>query len=573
MTVITKLSSLSIKNVESETGIISGYASTFNNIDAYGETVRPGAFTESLNQHSTDAIPVPLLFEHSRSLDSHVGVILTATEDATGLLITAQLDMETESGRKAFSLAKGRRITGMSIGFMAIETALEQLEGQDVLAIKRADLREISLVLNPADEYARVTSVKSAQPQVGTQRKEILEKAQAFSPYPGSPQRGSLAYRFNEAYEKVHQLITNNASIVELKSSLSSLQDLNDRIKRVTAKNESTTKLKNLDIGDIETTGSAPGANSNERETQKMNSRLPGGNVRLAVKAADRTQVSKNLANGLETKSLVATDLLVPVAANVPIQATERAALTLLEHTPTTVTVSPSFSYLRQNVRELKAGVVPTGEAKPESKLGFERVDTSLDVVAHIVTGIDEYILQDIEALTQFINNEMISGVMEKVENLIVEAINAEEGQQTQSFTEDAFTSARLAQTKLQSQGLTPAYYIMHHDDWALMETSKSSGSGMFMFNSAPVNTTDGTLWGTPVLPTIHATKGNSKLIAQDSIGLWTDGAVALATNRSQEDFEHNHVSFRAEGRFKPGVKRAAGIVDIDIAATEPIEP
>ena len=40
-------------------GVIEGYGSVFGGVDAYGDTIEPGAFTESLGKRQPPASPAP----------------------------------------------------------------------------------------------------------------------------------------------------------------------------------------------------------------------------------------------------------------------------------------------------------------------------------------------------------------------------------------------------------------------------------------------------------------------------------------------------------------------------------
>lgn len=567
MTLTIKLSNANLKADGSTTGIIEGYASTFNNLDTYNDTIRPGAFTDSLAKHAQDNTVIPVLFEHDRRLDSHVGEILEAKEDDHGLYIKAQLDMDTDAGARAFNLAKGRRIKGMSIGFYPEKVSAGTLKGKSVNVIEKVDLKEVSLVLNPADAHAVVTSVKSA-----TRTADLKQKAQGFTVVRNTNPSRLLEDR-NKLIKEVKSALDQHGDYMPDSVYASVTQKMAD-IKALTAKIEdgerkhaNIRKLNSLDFGDDQ----HPNHTKSEEDSIM--------NKRLAIKSDERLNLANTIAQALHVKAgeaptpgvVAVGDVLAPVPAGTGIMPTERAPLNLLAAIPTTVTTSPAFSYLRQTLRELNADVVAVGGEKPKSKLGFERVDTTLDVVAHIVREVDEYILRDLAGLKSFISNEMVAGVFEKVEALIVDALNTADGAQVQTFTTDAFTTTRLAKAKLQSIGLAPAFYMINHDDWALMETTKAEGSGNFLFNSAPVNTTDGTLWGVPVLPTIHTAPGAAKLIATESAALFTDGEVRISVNTSQADFEHNQVSFRAEGRFKPVTVRSMGIVDVPLV--EPVTP
>ena len=141
---IIKVSDLEIKNTDPDKREFTGYASTFGNVDSFGDSIAPGAFAETIRSRALSSDPLPVLFEHSRSLDSHVGEVLEMREDEHGLFIRAALD-STPEGIKAYNLLKGRRIKGLSIGFIPHEVGDGEVDGQPVTVISS----KISRLLAP----------------------------------------------------------------------------------------------------------------------------------------------------------------------------------------------------------------------------------------------------------------------------------------------------------------------------------------------------------------------------------------------------------------------------------------
>ena len=92
-----------------ENGTITGYASVFGVTDTDGEVVDKGAFARTLGEpHNKGKIPV--LWQHDRT--TPIGWCIDAKEDDHGLLVKAQLLMDTEVGRYAYSFVK----TGLDVG-------------------------------------------------------------------------------------------------------------------------------------------------------------------------------------------------------------------------------------------------------------------------------------------------------------------------------------------------------------------------------------------------------------------------------------------------------------------------
>ena len=138
-----------------DTGSFSGYASTWEGPpDAYNDIIAPGAFTKTLKEHNR----FPLLWSH----DTHspIGVIY-GREDTTGLAVTGQIALDVQKGREVHALMKMKAITGLSIGYEAIQAVTDRKTGARRLTEIR--LVEISPVVLPACDTARIAEVKAAE--------------------------------------------------------------------------------------------------------------------------------------------------------------------------------------------------------------------------------------------------------------------------------------------------------------------------------------------------------------------------------------------------------------------------
>ena len=141
-----------------EDGTFEGYASTFGGIDAYDDTIEPGAFTETIAQKTP-----ALLWQHDSS--DVIGVIDELREDTHGLYMKAHLLVEDISkAKEAHVLLKAKALSGLSIGYVPVEYWYEKNDKArwgEVRHLKKIDLWEISTVTFPADSGAGVTGVKS----------------------------------------------------------------------------------------------------------------------------------------------------------------------------------------------------------------------------------------------------------------------------------------------------------------------------------------------------------------------------------------------------------------------------
>lgn len=149
----------------SDDGLFSGYGSVFGVVDSYKEVVVSGAFRESLEGR------VPSLLWQHRSGEP-IGVYTKVSEDNVGLHVEGKLALKTARGAEAYELLKMGAISGLSIGYVTREDSYDKVSG--VRTLKKLDLWEVSLVTFPANDSARVATVKSIESL------STLSEAEAF---------------------------------------------------------------------------------------------------------------------------------------------------------------------------------------------------------------------------------------------------------------------------------------------------------------------------------------------------------------------------------------------------------
>lgn len=141
-------------------GEFTAYASVFGNRDSYGDVVEPGAFTATLADWKTSGDPIPLLWGHNMAdPDFNLGAVLDAVQDEKGLLVTAQLDLDSPKAAQTYRLLKGRRVRQMSFAYDVEEG---KQDGED-FRLKKLKLHEVSIVPLGANQEAEILAVKAAQ--------------------------------------------------------------------------------------------------------------------------------------------------------------------------------------------------------------------------------------------------------------------------------------------------------------------------------------------------------------------------------------------------------------------------
>ncbi len=139
----------------SDAGVVEGYASVFNQIDSYGDTVLPTAYDKVLSEKQS-----PIMFFNHDRLDIPIGKWTSLVKDDVGLKVTGELDLNQEKAQKVFNAIKFGSITGLSVGMTVNDDNYEK-SGSNWIIKEVEKLYEISIVNFPADDYARILSCKS----------------------------------------------------------------------------------------------------------------------------------------------------------------------------------------------------------------------------------------------------------------------------------------------------------------------------------------------------------------------------------------------------------------------------
>ena len=118
-----------------------------------------------------------MLWQHRSS--EPLGVYTAMSEDATGLSVTGQIALSTVRGAEAHALLKMKAISGLSIGFMPRKDSFDRVTG--IRTLQQVDLWEVSLVTFPANDAARVSSIKSIETLEDLNAAELHLRHSGFS--------------------------------------------------------------------------------------------------------------------------------------------------------------------------------------------------------------------------------------------------------------------------------------------------------------------------------------------------------------------------------------------------------
>lgn len=150
-----------------EDGTFEGYGSVFGVEDWYQDVVIKGAFATSLAAWKLKGTMPSLCWQHD--MQKVIGVYEEMREDDYGLYLRGRLLKDDVAlAREAYALMKAKAVTGLSIGYRV--KVDEYNRETDIRTLKELELWEVSLVTMPANDLARVESVKSIRDVTGLER-------------------------------------------------------------------------------------------------------------------------------------------------------------------------------------------------------------------------------------------------------------------------------------------------------------------------------------------------------------------------------------------------------------------
>lgn len=146
-----------------------GYASKFDGVDSYGDTISKGAYEKTLESRQ---MPVFMRFEHKSGM-LPPGKWIKVEEDSTGLFVVGELTKGQSLAADIKASMEHETLQGLSIGYRIPKGGSEEKDG--IRHLSQIDLVEISIVQNPADSQAMITGLKAEIETI-----ESLKEAERF---------------------------------------------------------------------------------------------------------------------------------------------------------------------------------------------------------------------------------------------------------------------------------------------------------------------------------------------------------------------------------------------------------
>ncbi len=145
-------------------GIIEGLVSKTGNIDLQDDRVIHGAWRDTIKsayarKAAGDPYLVPFLWSHNHDALPPGGVFYL-DETKAGLFAKIQMNMGIQSGKELYESYAQGTVSKQSIGYRAITSDYERIEGKQIRNLRQCDLLECSGVIFAANPQAVVTAVK-----------------------------------------------------------------------------------------------------------------------------------------------------------------------------------------------------------------------------------------------------------------------------------------------------------------------------------------------------------------------------------------------------------------------------
>ena len=159
-TMVVEASNLEVKE-EGDLGIVTAYASMFNNVDLGNDRVLPGAFTRTLRERASKVIYLP-----SHDYRAHIkdipGVPVVIEEDSNGLKTITKFFLNTQAGKDSFAVIKAYQAAGRPLGLsFSYDTVKSEFDKEGVRNLQDLELFEYGHCPLPMNELARTTDAKA----------------------------------------------------------------------------------------------------------------------------------------------------------------------------------------------------------------------------------------------------------------------------------------------------------------------------------------------------------------------------------------------------------------------------
>jgi HK97 family phage major capsid protein len=223
-----------------------------------------------------------------------------------------------------------------------------------------------------------------------------------------------------------------------------------------------------------------------------------------------------------------------------------------------------SYTNAAATVAEATATAGDTG-AKPESDMVFAKVTATVRTIAHWL-AISNQALSDAGQIRTYVNNFLVYGLEEELEDQIMTELAALSGISTQAYATDLLTTTRKAITTAKLAHARINGWLFALADWETIDLTEDNEAKYYFGGPMVLGTPR--LWGYPVIPSEAVPTGFAYVGDLRTIVLWEREQASISMTNSHSDFFiRNLVAILAEMRIALGFLRPAAIVKTDLTA------
>jgi phage head maturation protease len=169
-------------------GEFEAIVSVFNNVDSWGDVVRPGAFKDTIAEWKASASTLPVLWSHRMDDPNfNIGEVLDIAEleagadslpdwvdpfvkENGGLWVKGRIDTGADASpiaAQGLRLLRSRRVTQFSYAYDEIDSGPAKSDGESVWELRKVKLYEVSPTQVGANELTELLAAKTGGLKVG----------------------------------------------------------------------------------------------------------------------------------------------------------------------------------------------------------------------------------------------------------------------------------------------------------------------------------------------------------------------------------------------------------------------
>jgi HK97 family phage prohead protease len=176
---LKKVHDISLRRVDSKS--VVAYASIFNVVDLQGDRVLAGAFANSIRRWKASGDSPAFCWSHDWSDPfALLGKITDMREDGRGLLITAQVDEDTDFSRQVMKLLRNRIVTQFSFSYDVVHERKAEDGANELIEL---DLIEAGPCLRGANNQTELISAKALMKAAHKGGTVIMDASDLERPY------------------------------------------------------------------------------------------------------------------------------------------------------------------------------------------------------------------------------------------------------------------------------------------------------------------------------------------------------------------------------------------------------